>query len=93
MDSDSLTAYVNRIQSLNEQRNQTTRAAFEWLSRTDKELHELATKVLGDKRQAALWLVDNINGFDGKMPLELLLQNRRQEVVECLYRIQYGMWV
>lgn len=92
MDNGSLEALVQRLISLDEERAIVVRQAFSALSVSDRELWKLAVEVLQKEETAARWFAGKIPVLGGRMPFDLLFDGRREEVIDCLYRIKYGMF-
>lgn len=65
--------------------------ALEIITVTDGELAEELLQTFGNADFAASWLVLSQPHFNGKNPLEVLSGGQRDEVVNVLRRIQYGI--
>lgn len=92
MDDPSLQALVQRLKSLDEEREATARKAFSELAASDHELWAFTIEVFQKEEAAAHWFAGKIPVLGGRMPFDLLFDGRREEVIDCLYRIEYGMF-
>lgn len=92
MDNDDLRALLQRLKVLDDERAIVANHAFSALATSDRELWTLAVEVFGKEDAAARWFAANVPVLGGKMPFDLLFDDQREEVANCLYRIKYGMF-
>lgn len=92
MSHDELRIHVDEIAKLDVARSRTAVAAFDVIARVDCELANLAIAVFEGKQEAALWFAEEIPALGHEMPLKLLLEGKRDLVVDCLYRIEHGIF-
>lgn len=65
---------------------------FERLQGADPELARLLEEVLESRSTATEWLTSSNRALGGELPLSLLSSGRRQEVVDSLIRLEYGVY-
>lgn len=92
MDNEELRRLIDRLDALDQEREITALSALHLLKQVDKEAWVLATDIFDQEQQAAGWLSDDIPVLGNRMPFRLLAEGKRDEVIDCLYRIQYGFF-
>lgn len=61
------------------------------LQKIDLEVADRTVDVFGDKAKAARWLANPVRSL-GSVPLQLLAQGRRQDVLKVLLQILHGTY-
>lgn len=91
MDS-SLERFVRELDDLDRTRSQTAVTAFEALMASDTELAAVALETFESRVSAAAWFAAEIPALGSKMPFKLILEGKRQHVIDCLIRMEHGMF-
>ncbi len=65
---------------------------LEHLRQIDPEVAGRTVYVFGDKARAARWLANPVRTLGGAVPLQLLAEGRRQDVLKVLYQILAGSY-
>ena len=92
MSEESLEHFVTALDDLDGSRARIAIAAFGWLTKSDPELATLAMAVFQTSDKAAAWFAGEIHALGNETPLTLLHEGKRELVVDCLYRIEHGMF-
>lgn len=92
MDNIDLQKLVEKIDAIDKERDAVSLDALRALKQVDHEVWALAVDVFDKEQQAAGWCSDNIPALSNRMPFRLVAEGKRDEVIDCLYRIQYGFF-
>lgn len=65
---------------------------LEHLRQIDPEVADRTVYVFGDKAMAAHWLANPVRTLGGAVPLRLLAQGKRQDVLKILHQILHGIY-
>lgn len=84
--------FVRELGEIDGSRKRLAIDAFAALAESDPELTELAIKVFGQTDKAASWLAGKVSALGNEMPLRLVAEGKRDLVIGCLHRIEYGMF-
>lgn len=91
MTHEALNQAIDRLNALEQERLQVTRAAFDSLKQLDPELWRLAVQTLEDEARAADWFSKPSSVFDERMPLVVFRDGDREAVVRALYQLEHGI--
>src|SRR5690606_33481083 len=92
MDNIDLQKLVEKIDAIDKERDAVSLDALRALKQVDHEVWALAVDVFDKEQQAAGWCSDNIPVLGNRMPFRLVTEGKRDEVIDCLYRIQHGFF-
>lgn len=62
------------------------------LEALDPEVAKRTIEVFDDRSDAALWLATRHRCFGGHVPYQVLASDQRQDVLDVLGRIEYGIY-
>lgn len=58
----------------------------------DPEVAERAVEVFSDKTSAARWLTNPVRSLGGVIPLQALVDGKREDVLRALQQIRHGVY-
>lgn len=88
----SLEHFLTELENLDRSRQRVSITALESLSISDPKLAMLIYDVFKTPEKAASWLSGKVQALGNEMPFRLLHEGQRETVVDCLHRIQFGMF-
>lgn len=92
MKEESLETLTQHLTTLDEERTIIARRAFRLLSSIDHELWALAIDVLDSEEIAARWFAESVPSLGDQMPFCLLTEGKREDLVNCLYQMEHGLF-
>lgn len=84
--------FVRELDEIDGLRKRLAIDAFAALRESDPELTKLATTVFGQTDKAAAWFARKVSALGNEMPLRLVAEGERELVIDCLHRIEHGMF-
>lgn len=93
MDNVELSELLQELERLDEARLATELKAFDRLQFEDREVANLALDAFDDPTAAAGWLSSDCGPLGNEKPLKLILQGKRDAVLNSLNQIKFGVWV
>lgn len=92
MNNRALSELLQEFERLDDARATTELKAFGRLQFEDPETANLALEAFDNRAAAAGWLSSNCGALGNEKPLTLLIQGKRDAVLDCLNKIKFGMW-
>lgn len=92
MNDPRINTFISRLDELEDERQRIADGMLKHLIETDPQLAQLAITVLEDSHIAAQWLSDTVPALGDRRPINLLAAGQRQIVIDCLNRMEHGIF-